>query len=200
MIVILLLAMVAWPSERVRMNTPPAAAELELSIRTEKPEYALGEAVWLDVGLRNTGRHTIHALKYFMLPADDPGKNTLEIHLHDAAGHRISRVSHVMTGRAINYPQIIAIDPGETYRESRQLAGTFPQQAGSTRERRALWSFGENPAITSASEYPAVTPGIFRVHVSYHVDTRHMVSLSEATRSTVWEGRLISNTIEIAIV
>jgi hypothetical protein len=63
----------------------------------------------------------------------------------------------------------------------------------------ALWSLGENPEVTSANEYPPMTPGTFEVQVIYLVDDEHLVSLDEKERTTIWEGKLISNTIEFTI-
>ena len=181
------------------MNATKGTQELELTIGTEKSSYAVGEAVRLQIGLRNTGNKTIKVLKYFMLPADDPNKNNLEIHVYDAAGNRLSRVSHVMTGRALYYPQIQSINPGETYSDSIQLSGTFVQRQGRKKAKLALWNFGENPEITSASEYALVSQGTFKLEIIYHVSSANLISLSEAESSTVWNGQLISNTIEISV-
>jgi hypothetical protein len=170
---------------------------LELSIRTESSGYIVGETVRLEVSLRNTGSKTVKTPKYFMLPADDPDKNNLEIQVYDAAGNRLSRISHVMTGRALYYPDINSINPGETYVDSFQLAGTFTQ--GSKTVKKVLWSLGENPEITFVNEYPIMTRGTFKVQVIYHVDKKHLMSLGEAESSDVWKGQLISNIIEIPI-
>ncbi|MCZ7406260.1 MAG: hypothetical protein O8C67_15215 [Candidatus Methanoperedens sp.] len=181
------------------MDTEHGNQELELSIRTEKSRYTVGETVRLEISLRNAGSKTVKTPKYFMLPADDPNKNNLEIQVHDAAGNRLSRISHVMTGRALYYPDIFSINPGETYLDSFQLAGTFARKIGSKEIKKALWSLGENPEITSLNEYPIMTRGTFKVQVIYHVDKKHLISLGEAESSDVWTGQLISNIIEIFI-
>jgi hypothetical protein len=95
--------------------------------------------------------------------------------------------------------QIYSVNPGDTYRNSIQLASTFVQRHGRKKVKQALWSVGENPEITSASEYPLVTQGTFKVQVIYHVDKKHLLSLGELESSTVWNGQLISNTTEISI-
>ena len=197
---ILLLAFVLFAPDILNMNMAQGNQELELSIRTEKSSYAVGETVLLEISLRNTGSKTINVLKYFMLPADDPNKNNLEIQLYDDAGDRISRISHVMTGRALYYPELRSINPGEAYRDSIRLAGTFTQKHGRKKVKQALWSLGENPEITDASEYPLMARGAFKVQVIYHVGKKQLISLDEAKGSTVWQGQLISHTIEISIV
>ena len=181
------------------MDTEHGIQELELSIRTEKSRYTVGEIVVLEINLHNTGSKTVKIMKYFMLPADDPNKNNLEIQVRDAAGNRLPRISHVMTGRALHYPDIYSINPGETYLDSFQLAGTFARRNGNKKVKKALWSLGENPEITSVNEYPIMTQGTFKVQVIYHVDKKHLISMGETESSDVWKGQLISNIIEISI-
>lgn len=181
------------------MDTEHGIQELELSIRTEKSRYTVGETVRLEISLSNTGSKKVRTPKYFMLPSDDPNKNNLEIQVHDDAGNRLSRISHVMTGRALYYPDIYSINPSETYLDSFQLAGTFAQRHGSKKVKKALWSLGENPEITSVNEYSIMTQGTFKVQVIYHVDKKHLISLAEAESSNIWKGQLISNIIEISI-
>lgn len=152
----------------------------------------------LVIELRNGGNGPIRVSKFFLVPADDPYKNDLEIQVTDHAGKRRSRISHVLTGRLEFYPQILSLDPGETYRESLQLAGTFVRKKGRSEVEQALWSLGEDPEIY-ASEYPPITPGTFRVQVIYRVNEKHLISLNEAERATVWQGELGSNIIEISI-
>jgi hypothetical protein len=182
------------------MNTAAHTEQVTLSIRTGKSSYAVGEAVWLEIGLHNTGTTTVKVLKYFRLPADDPNKNNLEIQLFDAAGNRLSRVSNVLTGRALYHPEIRPINPDETYSESLQLAGTFNRRSGRKAVKQALWVFGENPEITSVNKYPLMTPGTFKVKVIYHVYAKQLASLGETESSTIWMGELISNTIEISVI
>src|SRR5262245_13777868 len=126
------------------MRTERADGELELNIRTQQPSYVAGESVFLEIGLHNRGARAVNVLEYFMLPADDPNKNNLEIFVYDAGGQRISRVSHTLTGRADYYPKIRSISPGETYRESKQIAGTFTLKKGRRKVQQRLWSFGED--------------------------------------------------------
>jgi hypothetical protein len=199
MINILFLAIALCTPKISNMATAHSTQELELSIWTEKSSYAVGETVCLEISLRNTGSKTIKTPKYFILPADDPNKNNLEIQVHDAAGNRLTRISHVMTGRALYYPEIYSISPGKIYRDSFQLAGTFLQGHGRKKVKSALWSLGENPEITLASEYPVTSQGTFKVWVLYRVDEKNLASLSPADRSTVWKGELTSNTIEIVL-
>lgn len=181
------------------MNTVHAGQKLELHIQTEGASFEVGEPVYLEISLRNTGKEPVKALKYFMLPADDANKNNLEIQVYDAAGNRLSRISHVLTGRALYYPEIYSISPGDAYRDLIQLAGTFIQRDGRKKIKKALWCLGENPEITSASEYPSVTPGNFKIRVIYHINNIHLVSLNELESSSIWKGQLISNTIEISM-
>jgi len=181
------------------MSTERADGELELNIRTQQPSYVAGESIFLEIGLHNRGPRAIKAPEYFMLPADDPNKNNLEIFVYDAGGQRISRVSHTLTGRAGYYPKIRLISPGETYSESKQIAGTFTLKQGRQKVQQRLWSLGENAEIGSANEYPVVIPGKYEVQVIYTVNQNHLISLNEAERSTIWTGRLSSNTIEILI-
>ncbi|HMH53881.1 MAG TPA: hypothetical protein VK548_26855 [Candidatus Acidoferrum sp.] len=198
---ILRLAMAGIPvTETVNMETADGTRELELSIRTEKSSYAIGEPVFLEIGLRNTGSRPIKVLRYFVLPADDPNKNNVEIHIYDPAGNRVSRVSHVLTGRALYQPQTHSIGSGETYRDSLRVAGAFALRDSGTERTQALWSLGEDPEITAASEYPRVTRGRFTARVVYRVDDNHLMGLTEAESRTVWKGQLTSNTIEISMV
>jgi hypothetical protein len=182
------------------MNTAAhSPEELKLSIRTQKSTYAVGEAVYLEIGLRNTGTTPIKVLKYFRLPADDPSKNNLEIQVYDAGGNPLSRVSHVLTGRALYYPETRVIKPEESYGESIQLTGTFNRRSGDKTVSQAIWIFGENPEITSVNEYPLMTRGTFKVKIVYHVYAKQLANLGEAEGSTVWIGESISNTIEITV-
>jgi len=181
------------------MNTANGVQELELRIKTGKSSFAIGETIRLEIALRNTGSTVIKTPKYFMLPADDRNKNNLEIQVHDLAGKRLSRVSQVLTGRSLDSPEIVSINPGETYRDSVQLAGTFARKQGRKKVEQALWSLGENPEETFASEYPSMSQGTFEVKVSYRVDESHLINLDEGERSAVWKGQLISNTIELSI-
>lgn len=176
-------------------NVNSSSQDLELSIRTQKSRYAVGEAIFLEIGLSNNGGKEIRILKYFMLPADDPHKNNLTIHVYDEAGDSLSRVSHVLTGRALYRPQIHSLSPGETYSEALQVAGTFVHK----KETVAFWNLGEDPVLASANEYPKVTPGKFKLQVVYLIDKSHLTSLTESESAGVWNGKLISNTLEISI-
>lgn len=181
------------------MTTAHETHDLELGIRPDKAGYVVGEAIFLDISLRNVGSQVVKVPTYFIVPADDPDKNNLEIRVYDANGNRLSRVSDVLTGRLLYHPQIYEIDPGQAYRDSVQVAGTFTQSQRRKKIGQPLWSLGEDPELT-ATEYPPVTPGTFKLQVAYHVTQRHLISLSEAERSTVWQGQLTSNIIEISIV
>lgn len=195
-----LLAITFFTPGVLSMDTGHSIQELELHIQTAKASYAVGEAVCLEISLHNIGSKTIKAPKYFMLPADDTDKNNMEIQVYDALGNRLSRISHVMTGRALHYPELYSINPGEIYRDSIQLAGTFIQGRGRKKIKLALWNLGENPEITSVNEYPVMIRGTFKVQVVYHVDKQHLISLGEAESSAVWKGKLISNNINISII
>ena len=199
MIDALFLAVALFTPNIFNMDIVQGSEELKLSIRTEKSVYVSGETVYLEVSLRNTGSKTIKAPKFFMLPADDPNKNNLDIRVYDAAGHRLSRISHTLTGRSEYYPEIRPIKPGEIYRDSIKLAGTFAQGHGRKKIKNALWSLGENPELSAANEYPFIAQGTFKVQVIYHVGKEHLMGLREAEVSTVWKGELISNTIEIVL-
>jgi hypothetical protein len=182
------------------MDTVQSFKELELRIQTEKAVYAVGESIFLDVGLLNTGSKTLKTLKYFMLPADVPTRNNLEIQVYDAAGNRLSRISHVLTGRSLDLPEIRSISPGETYLDSIQVAGTFAPGRGRKKIKLALWSLGEDPEMNAINEYPAMMRGNFKIQVIYHVDKQHLISLGEVERPAVWKGKLISNDIDISII
>jgi len=171
---------------------------LKLKIWTEERNYAVGESIILAMEVRNAGNRPIRLSEFFMAPADDPLKNNLEVHVTDDAGKHLSRVSGVLTGRLEFYPQIQSIDPGEAYRDSIQLAGTFVRKKGRKKVTQALWSLGENPELYM-SEYPPMTPGDFQVQVIYRVNEKHLISLNEAERTEVWRGELVSNTIELSI-
>jgi len=173
-------------------------ADLELVIAADKEGYVVGENIFLEMSLHNAGSATIRAVKYSIVPADDPNKNNLEILIIDSSDKRLSRVSYVLTGRLEFYPEILRLNHGETYRQSIQLAGTFMRTQGRKKLKQALWNFGEDPEIYS-SEYPAMSPGKFRVQVIYCVTEQHLISLSEAERVTVWQGGLPSNILEISI-
>lgn len=181
------------------MNATQGAQELELVIRTSKARFSVGERIDLEISLHNTASVPIKTPTYFMLPADDPRKNNLEIEISDVGGNRLSRIGHVMTGRAVHYPEIRTIKPGETYRDSKQIAGTFIQARDKKKIKQALWSFGENPEVTSVNEYPPMAQGSFMVRVVYRVNQQHLTGLEKAESSTVWKGQLISNMIEVSI-
>ena len=149
--------------------------------------------------LRNVGERPVGLAKFFMLLADDPGKNTLEILVIDPAGRRVTRISHVLTGRAVYYPQRVPPNAGARYQEAVQIAGTFAQKHGRKTIERALWNLGEDPAEASANEYPPMLAGTFNVAAVYHVDDRHLVSLDAAERPYVWRGELKSSTTEIVV-
>jgi hypothetical protein len=182
------------------MNPANGSAELDLFIKTAKSTYEVGESVWLEINLHNKSKEPVKILKYFMLPADDPEKNDLEVRVYDPAGKRLSRISHVLTGRALYYPQVYSLAPGESYLDSIQLAGTFTQGAGRKKNKLALWSLGENPEINSLNEYPVMRHGTFKVQVIYQVDKEHLISLSQQERSAIWKGQLISNIIDISVI
>lgn len=179
------------------MNKAEATQEPELRIQTEKTAYTAGECIVLQISLHNSGARPVKIPKYFMLPADDPNKNNLEIQVYEGSGKRLSRISHVMTGRALYYPELISLGPGETYQDSVQVAGRFAQ--GRDRKKVTLWNLGENPEITSVNEYPPVTRGTFKIQAFYHVNETHLTSLRESEKSGIWKGKLISNTIEVSI-
>jgi hypothetical protein len=182
------------------MDTAQSFQELELRVQTEKAAYAVGESIFLDISLLNTGSKKLKTLRYFMLPADVPIKNNLEIQVYDAAGHRLSRISHVLTGRSLDLPEIRSISPGEIYLESIQVAGTFTQGRGRKKVKLALWNFGEDAEINSINEYPVMTRGKFKIQAIYRVDKQHLNSLSESESSTIWKGQLISTPIDISIM
>jgi hypothetical protein len=181
------------------MSTSASPQELALHIESAAPAVAVGEEIRLVVSLQSPA--AVKVAKFFMSPGNERSKSSLEIQVHDEAGRRIARASHVMTGRALHHPQVTTAGPGETYRESIQLAGTFSMKQGSSRKKlaRPLWSFGEDPATTSASEYPAMTAGTFKVTAVYRVDDPYLVSLDEAQRAELWRGELVSNTIELVV-
>jgi hypothetical protein len=199
MIHFILLAHVFILINLLNMHAPYNAQMLKLSIQTEKAAYATGEPIWLEISLFNAAASQVRVSKYFMLPADDPNKNNLEIQVYDTAGNRVSRISHTMTGRAIPYPEILGIGPGDTYKDSIRLAGTFLQKKGRKKVEVALWSLGENPQITDANEYPSMLPGTYTVQVSYRVNKKHLISLPETESLAVWQGQLTSNTLQISI-
>ena len=172
---------------------------LALSIRTEKSSFAVGERVVVEVRLHNTGSTVITVLKYFMLPADNPDKNTLEVQVSDAGGKRLSRVSHMLTGRALYYPQTRSIDPGDTYGDPVPIAGTFTRTISGTEVTQAVWCLGEDPEAASFNEYPPMTPGKFTLRVAYRVTENHLVNLREPERAAIWTGQLISNSLEISV-
>ena len=173
--------------------------DLELKIKADKRDYLVGESVFLEMSLLNTGNDGIRIARFARVPSDDPIKNNFEVFVYDADGGRITRLSHVMTGRALYYPEILSIAPGETYRESIQLAGTFKRKNGGKKLKpQALWSLGEDPELY-VSEYRTMAAGAFRVEVIYRVTAQHLISLSEAERAAVWQGELQSNTVEFLI-
>lgn len=182
------------------MDSAEATPALELHIQTEKAVYAVGEPVMLRISVHNRGTNRVKIPKYFMLPADDPDKNNLEIQVYESSGKRLSRISHVMTGRALYYPELYSIDPGETYQNSIQIAGRFAQGRDRKKVKLALWNLGENPEITSVNEYPPLTKGTFKIQAVYHVNEKHLSSLGEFEKSGIWKGQLISNNIEVSIV
>lgn len=172
---------------------------LKLNIQSDKESYAIGESVWLKISLHNTGTKTIKIHEFFTLPADDPAKNNIKIKVQDSGGKTLARISHTMTGRAAYYPKIRSIYAGYSYLDSIQLAGTYKQKIKRKNTEMALWSLGENPEITSANEYPPMTPGTFELQVIYQVDDGHLLNLDEQERTSIWKGKLISNTIEFSI-
>jgi hypothetical protein len=172
---------------------------LEFRIVASEQRFSVVEPIWLTLTLRNVGERPVGLAKFFMLPADDPGKNTLEIRVTDAAGQRVTRISHMLTGRALYHPQTVLLDAGARYQEAVQIAGTFAQKHGRKTIERALWNLGEDPAEASANEYPLVSAGTFNVTAVYHVDDRHLINLDAAERPAVWRGELKSNTTEIVV-
>lgn len=172
---------------------------LKLTIQTDKAAYTVGESVPLKISLKNTGADTTTVAQFFMLPADDPAKNTLKITVQDSGGKAVTRMSHILTGRALYYPRLRFIHGGESYEDFIELAGTYKGEISGKNTERALWSLGENPAVTSASEYSPMTPGTFEVQVIYHVDDRHLINLDAEKRETVWRGELTSNRIQFSI-
>lgn len=181
------------------MSALNSGTSLSLRIRAESASVTVGESIDLEVALHNAGSTPVKTTRFFLMPSDDPDKRNLEIELSDFAGNRLARIGHVMTGRAVYYPEIRLIGAGETYRESIPLAGTFTQKGGRKRVKRALWNFGENPEVLSANEYPPVTPGRYTVRIVYRVSKEQLDRLSENERSTIWTGRLVSNPLEITI-
>lgn len=181
------------------MTAATGIQTLEFRIAAGKDSFSVGEPVRLTLELRNTGASPVKLPKFFMLPADAPGKNTLEIHVRDQAGRRLTRISHVLTGRALYYPETVSIDAGAVYQQSLQIAGTFMQKQDRKKIERALWSLGEDPVVASANEYPPMSSGAFRVEAVYRVEDRHLLNLDKAERPTVLQGELISNTIDILI-
>lgn len=181
------------------MATATDLQSLELRIAAAKDSYAVGERVALTLELRNTGSSPLKVPKFFLLPADAPGKNTLEIRVHDAAGRRLTRISHMLTGRALYQPQLVSLDAGAVYAELLPIAGSYTRKQGRKKIERALWSLGEEPLAASANEYPEMAPGTYRVEAVYHVEAAHLISLDEAERRAVWQGELASNTLMVRL-
>ena len=180
------------------MNEKPASQEVTLTIHTSQAHYKVGEDIDLEVTLSNTGIKPVSVLKFFMLPADDPTKNNLEIQVRDAAGNRLSRESHVLTGRALYYPDGHTLNPGETYTTSFRLAGTFARPKNGEKHQQALWSLGENPEVYS-SDYPAMTPGTFSVQAIYKVGEQQWEGFRKTSDASLWIGQLVSNTIVLSV-
>ena len=198
--IVALLAPAFVSSEVSYMSALESGTSLSLRLRTENPAAAVGDSIRLELGLHNAGTMPIKTPKFFIMPSDDPAKRNLDIEVTDSAGKRLSRTGHVMTGRALYYPEIQVIGAGETYRESIPLAGTFTQKdGGRKRVTVALWSFGENPEVASANEYPPVAPGAYTVRIVYRVSKEHLNKLGEDQRTSIWTGRLVSNPVEITI-
>jgi hypothetical protein len=174
------------------------ALMLRLNIQSDQEIYTIGTPVWLKISLHNSGAETIKIPDFFMLPADEPTKNNLGIKVQDSEGRMLARISHTMTGRALYYPKIRPIDAGGSYHYSIQLAGTYKQKLKEKNVKIALWSLGENPEITSVNEYPPIIPGLYKIHAIYQVDDAHLISLTGEERTSIWKGKLISNTISIS--
>jgi hypothetical protein len=170
-----------------------------LNIQSDKESYAVGESVRLRINLHNAGTETIKTPSFFILPADDPTKNNIQIKVQDSNGKTLERISHTMTGRALYYPEIELISPNDSYQNSIQIAGTYTQTRGRRNTEVALWSLGENPEVTHANEYPPMTQGMFKVQVIYQVNDEHLIRLDEEERITIWKGKLFSNTIKLSI-
>lgn len=179
------------------MNSSANPQGLQLRIDSAAPAVAVGEEIRLVLSLHSES--AVKLARFFMSPGDERSKSSLEIQVHDQAGRRIARTSHVLTGRALHYPEVITVGPGESYRESIQLAGSFVVEPGPGRSRRPLWNFGEDPAVTSASEYPPMTAGTYTVTARYRVDEAYLINLDQPQAAAVWRGELVSNAIELQV-
>jgi hypothetical protein len=169
-----------------------------LTIHTSKAHYKAGEDIDLEVKLSNIGTKPVNILKFFMVPADDPGKNNLELQVRDAGGNRLSRVSNVLTGRALYFPDGHTLNPGETYTAPFRLAGTFVRPENRDKQKQALWSLGENPEVYS-SDYPAMASGTFSVQAIYKVGEQQWEGFRKTNDASLWTGQLVSNTIVLSV-
>jgi hypothetical protein len=180
------------------MSEKPDSQVVTLTIHTGKAHYKVGEDIDLEVKLSNAGPNPVNVLKFFMLPADDPGKNNLEIQVRDAGGNLLSRVSEVLTGRALYFPDGQTLNPGETCTASFRLAGTFVRPEERDKHKEALWSLGENPEVYS-SDYPAMAGGTFSVQAIYKVGEQQWEGFRKANDASLWTGQLVSNTIVLSV-
>jgi hypothetical protein len=172
--------------------------DVTLTIHTGKAGYKVGEAIDLAVTLSNSGTKPMNVLKFVMLPADAPGKNNLKIQVHDAGGNLLSRVSDVLTGRALYYPEEQTLAPGETYTSSFRVAGTFARPENRDNQKHALWSLGEDPEICS-NEYPPMTPGKFSIQAMYEVGEQQWEGSHKTNDIKSWTGQLVSNTVLVTV-
>jgi len=172
---------------------------LKLNIQLDQESFTVGQGILLSISLSNVGNTIVNVPEFFLLPSDDPAKNNLYIMVYDSSGQRIARISHTMTGRAIYYPYIQTIPPGESYNDIISLAGTFVRKIKRKKTVSALWCFGENPEILLANEYPPVQQGTFTVQVIYQVNEKNLVTLEQEKKKEVWQGTLHSNIVKFSI-
>jgi hypothetical protein len=173
-----------------------------LSIKTKKTRFRVGEAIFIDVTIKNLSSKKIYIREFLLLPANDP-RNNINFAITDGRGNHITRVSHTATGRALVqlWTMVVNLAVKQAYSQRFQLAGMYKSRVNrASLSLKPRWSLGENPE-ESINDYPVQKAGSYQIIASYkNLDSGSNWPKEYWDREqVVWTGELVSNTISIEV-